>query len=307
MAWNPATLKPRPVSSSSAGRRSKSKRVGLSIAQGRSQALRAGFRVDPQCQAAVRWSGDLGKRAARRAAAATSENTKKRCAWALAPTRSITRPTRRIAVRRRPRLVGERGPFDGAHVRLGRYGEDLRRGDRRRCAWRCVAMVGRGLDSEQLAQRALPVHSYGKRRWWRLAAKDDEFASPRTVALCSSGRWSSWSTPSVSCQQGHGIRSRLDHRHQDSQEGVERSPTDGSERAGGAKKNRVVHDVVSLPAGEYAALLTSPTIPIRRNIGTTLPPHDPNFWGLTLWLKDPRSAALRQGDSTTATCRGRSG
>ncbi len=60
-----------------------------------------------------------------------------------------------------------------------------------------------------------------------------------------------------------------------------------SERAGGAKKNRVVYDTVSLPAGEYAAYFVTDGShsPERWN---ALPPRDPAFWGLTLWLKDPR-------------------
>ena len=61
----------------------------------------------------------------------------------------------------------------------------------------------------------------------------------------------------------------------------------GSDRAGGAKKNRVAHDTVSLPAGAYAAYFVTDGShsPGRWN---NLPPHDPAFWGLTLWPKDPQ-------------------
>ncbi len=60
----------------------------------------------------------------------------------------------------------------------------------------------------------------------------------------------------------------------------------GSEQAGGATKNRVAYDTVSLPAGEYAAYFVTDGShsPERWN---ALPPHDPSFWGLTVWLKDP--------------------
>ncbi len=60
---------------------------------------------------------------------------------------------------------------------------------------------------------------------------------------------------------------------------------DGSEPAGGSKKSRVVYGTVSLPAGEYAAYFVTDDShsPERWN---ALPPRDPSFWGITLWLKD---------------------
>ena len=62
---------------------------------------------------------------------------------------------------------------------------------------------------------------------------------------------------------------------------------DGSERAGGAKKNRAAYDTVSLPAGRYAAYFITDDShsPERWN---AMPPHDPSFWGLTVWLRDPQ-------------------
>ncbi len=65
---------------------------------------------------------------------------------------------------------------------------------------------------------------------------------------------------------------------------------DGSEAAGGAKKNRVAHDVITLPAGTYAAhFVTDDSHSPRR--WNALPPRDPAFWGMTLWLKDPQQMA----------------
>ncbi len=60
---------------------------------------------------------------------------------------------------------------------------------------------------------------------------------------------------------------------------------EGSEQAGAAKKNRVVYDTVSLPAGEYAAYFVTDDSHSPEH-WNALPPHDPAFWGITLWLKD---------------------
>lgn len=62
---------------------------------------------------------------------------------------------------------------------------------------------------------------------------------------------------------------------------------EGSERAGGAKKNRAAHDRVSLPAGEYAAYFVTDDSH-SPEYWNAMPPHDPSFWGLTLWLEDPQ-------------------
>ncbi len=60
---------------------------------------------------------------------------------------------------------------------------------------------------------------------------------------------------------------------------------EGSERAGGAKKNRVAYETLSLPAGEYAAYFVTDGSHSPES-WNALPPHDPSFWGLTVWLKD---------------------
>lgn len=71
---------------------------------------------------------------------------------------------------------------------------------------------------------------------------------------------------------------------------VWRMTWEGSTEAGGARKNRAAHDVVTLPAGTYAAHFVTDDShsPERWN---ALPPHDPAFWGMTLWLKDPQQMA----------------
>ncbi|MEM7583749.1 MAG: hypothetical protein AAF560_10250 [Acidobacteriota bacterium] len=73
-------------------------------------------------------------------------------------------------------------------------------------------------------------------------------------------------------------------------ERVWRMTWDNSDRAGGAKKNRVAHDVVTLPPGKYVAHFVTDDShsPQRWN---ALPPRDPAFWGMTLWLKNPDQMA----------------
>lgn len=59
-----------------------------------------------------------------------------------------------------------------------------------------------------------------------------------------------------------------------------------SDHAGGSRKNRMVNDVISLPAGRYVAFfITDDSHSYRRWNG--VPPYDPMFWGLTLKVKDP--------------------
>ena len=60
----------------------------------------------------------------------------------------------------------------------------------------------------------------------------------------------------------------------------------GSEEAGGSDKNRRERRTLRLPAGRYAAFFVTDDShsPGRWN---TLPPRDPAFWGLTLWVAEP--------------------
>jgi len=62
-----------------------------------------------------------------------------------------------------------------------------------------------------------------------------------------------------------------------------------SKRAGGAKKNRVVDDVIELPAGDYAAFYASDDSHSCRRFNAT-PPRDPWAWGMTLSLVDPAAS-----------------
>lgn len=58
-----------------------------------------------------------------------------------------------------------------------------------------------------------------------------------------------------------------------------------SEHAGGAEKNRYVKETIRLPKGRYVAFYVTDDshAPIGWNAA---PPHDPNFWGLTIFLKN---------------------
>ena len=58
-----------------------------------------------------------------------------------------------------------------------------------------------------------------------------------------------------------------------------------SDHAGGADKNRVVDERISLPAGSYVAYFVADDShdPDEWN---TMPPFDAEFWGLTLWVQD---------------------
>jgi len=60
-----------------------------------------------------------------------------------------------------------------------------------------------------------------------------------------------------------------------------------SEHAGGAKKNRVVSDVITLQEGEYvAAFVSDDTHSYDR--WNQPPPYDPTFWGMTIRVTDPK-------------------
>ncbi len=59
-----------------------------------------------------------------------------------------------------------------------------------------------------------------------------------------------------------------------------------SDRAGGAKKNRVFKDMVSLPKGEYALFVATDN---SHDFGewNSAPPSDPYFWGVTIQTAEP--------------------
>jgi hypothetical protein len=59
--------------------------------------------------------------------------------------------------------------------------------------------------------------------------------------------------------------------------------------AGGARKNRVFKDVVSLPAGRYA-LFTATDDSHSFDHWNSPPPYDPYFWGVTIQTADPGMA-----------------
>lgn len=59
-----------------------------------------------------------------------------------------------------------------------------------------------------------------------------------------------------------------------------------SEHAGGARKNRLVNEVISLPAGHYVAFFVTDASHSYRSWNAA-PPYDPMFWGLTVRVKDP--------------------
>lgn len=59
-----------------------------------------------------------------------------------------------------------------------------------------------------------------------------------------------------------------------------------SKPAGGAPKNRLINQTISLPAGSYAAFFVTDDSHSERRWNAP-PPHDPMFWGLTIRAKDP--------------------
>jgi len=59
-----------------------------------------------------------------------------------------------------------------------------------------------------------------------------------------------------------------------------------SEHAGGDRKNRMVNEIISLPAGTYAVYyMTDGSHSYRR--WNAAPPYDPAFWGITIKVDDP--------------------
>ncbi|MBN1408929.1 MAG: hypothetical protein JW956_14115 [Calditrichaceae bacterium] len=63
-----------------------------------------------------------------------------------------------------------------------------------------------------------------------------------------------------------------------------------SDHAGGANKNRQSHEIITLQSGMYkVTYITDDTHHYRH--WNLYPPHDPEFWGLTIWLEHPKEAA----------------
>ena len=73
-----------------------------------------------------------------------------------------------------------------------------------------------------------------------------------------------------------------------------------SKPAGGAHKNRMINQTVSLPAGNYAAFFVTDDSHSERR-WNALPPYDPSFWGLTIRAKDASlKAAVKNFDYAPA-------
>lgn len=75
----------------------------------------------------------------------------------------------------------------------------------------------------------------------------------------------------------------------DTREKVWKMDYRNTEYAGGAEKNRLADQVISLPQGNYAVLfITDDTHSYRR--WNSPPPYDPFFWGITIWTDKPEMA-----------------
>ncbi len=61
---------------------------------------------------------------------------------------------------------------------------------------------------------------------------------------------------------------------------------DDSQPAGGTEKNRMMRETLTLAAGNYAAFWVTDDSHSHRRWNSP-PPHDPEFWGLTIAVKDP--------------------
>jgi hypothetical protein len=59
-----------------------------------------------------------------------------------------------------------------------------------------------------------------------------------------------------------------------------------SDYAGGDKKNRKVHETISLPAGQYAVFFVTDDSHSYQRWNAS-PPYDPMFWGMTIKLANP--------------------
>jgi predicted small secreted protein len=63
-----------------------------------------------------------------------------------------------------------------------------------------------------------------------------------------------------------------------------------SKHAGGANKNRQSHETITLQPGTYKiSYITDDTHHYRH--WNLYPPYDPEFWGLTIWLENPKTAS----------------
>jgi hypothetical protein len=74
----------------------------------------------------------------------------------------------------------------------------------------------------------------------------------------------------------------------DTREKVWRATYGNSEKAGGAKKNRLVDDTFEAPAGRYVLVFSSDDSHSWERWNAS-PPYDPTFWGVTLMAVDAAS------------------
>lgn len=82
--------------------------------------------------------------------------------------------------------------------------------------------------------------------------------------------------------------------HADTRERVWTLSYANSREGGGARKNRVAHTTVRLPAGRYVAFFVTDDTHYPR-AWNAVPPLDPALWGLTLRIADPAArAAVRR-------------
>ncbi len=144
-----------------------------------------------------------------------------------------------------------------------------------------VRGAGRATSGEQLASARSKLRDDAL---VALAADDDAFAENRGFVLERPMELLVYAVGELNKEEGYDYGWIIDAK---TRKRVWTFTYAGSEPAGVAKKNRVVYDKVSLPAGEYAAYFVTDDShsPERWN---DLPPHDPSFWGITLWLKDPQ-------------------
>ncbi len=140
---------------------------------------------------------------------------------------------------------------------------------------------GRATSSEQLAGARAELR---EEALVALTADGDDDASNRGFALEQPMELLVYAVGELGKEQGHDYGWIVDAA---TRKKVWTFTWDGSEQAGGAKKNRVAHDTVRLPAGRYAAYYVTDDSHSPEH-WNDMPPHDPSFWGLTLWLKDPR-------------------